>query len=103
VHDGDGPIWCAQGQKIRLAAIAARELDETCRPGCPAASGASAREALQRLAMGKTLRCEATGTSYDRVTAWCWGPDGAQLNCAMVKNGYALRWARHDPKGKLCG
>ena len=32
VWDGDGPIWCAEGPKVRLAGIAAREVDETCRP-----------------------------------------------------------------------
>ena len=105
VHDGDGPIWCAEGAKIRLTAIAARELDETCRPGhpCPAASGASARKALHRLAMGEALSCEATGTSYGRVTAWCWRGDGVELNCAMVTSGHALRWARYDPARRLCG
>jgi hypothetical protein len=27
VWDGDGPIWCAEGPRLRLAGIAARELD----------------------------------------------------------------------------
>src|SRR5687767_12542809 len=38
VWDGDGPIWCAEGPKIRLAGIAAREIDGTCKKGhpCPA-------------------------------------------------------------------
>lgn len=31
VYDGDGPIWCAEGPRIRLTAIAAREMDGTCR------------------------------------------------------------------------
>ena len=105
VHDGDGPIWCAEGQRVRLTAIAAREIDETCNPGhpCPAASGASAQRELERLARGQVLTCEQTGTSYGRVTAWCWRPDGVELNCAMVENGYALRWERYDPHGRLCG
>lgn len=110
VHDGDGPIWCAERDasgkpiKIRLHAIAARELDETCSPGhpCPGASGADARQALDRLASGQTLRCEATGTSYGRVTAWCWRADGVELNCAMVEGGYALRWDEFDREGRLC-
>ena len=104
VHDGDGPIWCAEGPKIRLQAIAARELDETCSPGhpCPNASGAEAQQALARLAMGQTLQCVATGTSYSRVTAWCWRPDGVELNCAMVKSGTALRWAKYDRDRRLC-
>lgn len=104
VHDGDGPIWCAEGPKVRLHAVAARELDETCSPGhpCPDASGADARRALQKLAGGQRLRCEATGTSYDRITAWCWREDGVELNCAMVKAGQALRWEKFDRDRRMC-
>lgn len=110
VHDGDGPIWCAEHDqdgkpiKIRLHAVAARELDETCRPGhpCPAASGAEARQALAQLTLGRVLQCEATGTSYRRVTAWCWREDGVELNCAMVTSGTALRWDRYDRERRLC-
>jgi endonuclease YncB( thermonuclease family) len=110
VHDGDGPIWCAErgvdGKpiKVRLTAIAAREIDGTCSPGhpCPRASGAAARDALARLALGRRLRCEATGVSYGRVTAWCWTPSGVELNCAMVKSGTALRWDKYDRRRRLC-
>lgn len=38
VWDGDGPIWCAEGPKVRLAGIAAREIDWTFRPATPAPS-----------------------------------------------------------------
>jgi len=40
VWDGDGPIWCAEGPRIRLSGIAAREMDGTCRPNhpCPRAT-----------------------------------------------------------------
>lgn len=71
VHDGDGPIWCAEGPKLRLTAIAAREMDETCSPGhpCPSVSGAEAQRELESLATGHVLQCEKTGTSYKRVTA----------------------------------
>ncbi|MHB9878154.1 thermonuclease family protein [Pacificimonas sp. ICDLI1SI03] len=104
VHDGDGPIYCANGAKIRLTAIAARELDETCRPGhpCPTASGAAAKAALNELAGRQRLQCEATGRSYGRVNAWCWRPDGTELNCAMVESGTAMAWPRYDPSGRLC-
>jgi endonuclease YncB( thermonuclease family) len=54
------------------------------------------------MASGQTLTCEANGKSYDRVTAWCRTPAGLQLNCAMVRGGYALRWDKFDPQGKLC-
>ena len=33
VWDGDGPIWCAEGPKVRLAGISAREIDGTCTAG----------------------------------------------------------------------
>ena len=124
VHDGDGPIWCAEqgldGKpiKIRLQAVAAREMPSeetlrgsdakgaygTCLPGhpCPRASAAAAKAELARLAVGQRLRCEATGSSYERVTAWCWTPAGVQLNCAMVKSGTTLRWARFDRDRRLC-
>jgi endonuclease YncB( thermonuclease family) len=104
VHDGDGPIYCAEGPKIRLTAIAARELDETCAPShpCPQASGDEARRELSRLATGHVLRCEKTGMSYARTTAWCWREDGVELNCAMVKSGKALAWPKFDPQGRLC-
>ncbi|GAA4714919.1 hypothetical protein GCM10023325_08740 [Sphingomonas lutea] len=31
VWDGDDPIWCAEGPKIRIAGVAAREMDGTCK------------------------------------------------------------------------
>jgi len=104
VHDGDGPIWCAEGPKVRLTAIAARELDGTCNEGhpCPAASAQAAQQALWRLARGQKLRCEATGMSYKRVTAWCWRQDGVELNCAMVKTGTVLRWEKFDRQQRMC-
>lgn len=104
VHDGDGPIHCREGMKIRLTAIAARELDETCRPGhpCPAASGAAAAAALRRLADGRMLTCEASGSSDGRINAWCWREEGIELNCAMAQSSMAAYWQRYDPRGRLC-
>jgi len=29
VWDGDGPVWCAEGPKVRIAGVAAREMDGT--------------------------------------------------------------------------
>jgi endonuclease YncB( thermonuclease family) len=104
VHDGDGPIHCREGVKVRLQAIAAREVDETCSPGhpCPEASGAAAKAALSRLALGRTLECEPTGKSYGRITAWCSTTAGTDLSCAMVRSGTALRWPRYDRQDRLC-
>jgi endonuclease YncB( thermonuclease family) len=104
VHDGDGPIYCDEGEKVRLTAIAARELDETCSPGhpCPTASGASATQELRRLALGQALICEKTGTSYKRTTAWCWRSDGTELNCAMMRSQKVAYWAKFDPAKRIC-
>lgn len=113
VWDGDGPIWCAEGPKIRLAGIAAREIDEVCRPGhpCPEASGVGARDHLVRLLGGKRgigphghvlvkgppLRCQSEGNAKgDRTAAWCSSPTVGDLSCAMVRSGWAVRWARYD-------
>jgi len=113
VWDGDGPVWCAEGPKLRLSGIAAREHDETCRDGqpCPAASGRAARDALVLLlggpkglrpeghvkVAGVTLACTSEGSARgDRTAAWCTLPDGRELSCAMIATGTALRWARYD-------
>ena len=35
VWDGDGPVWCAEGSKVRVAGVAAREIDGTCKSSQP--------------------------------------------------------------------
>ena len=103
VNDGD-TLRCRDGVKVRLHAIAAREADETCSPGhpCPEASGASATALLSRLAADKTLTCEPTGRSYDRITAICRTPDGEEINCAMVRGGVTLIWEKFDRRTPIC-
>lgn len=112
VWDGDGPIWCAEGPKVRLAGIAAREMDGTCRQGqpCPGASGTAARDELVRLlggARGKRpeghirveaglMRCRSDGSAGgSRTAAWCVTASGVDLNCAMLRSGAAVRWDRY--------
>lgn len=103
VTDGD-TLRCRDGIRIRLHAVAAREADERCAQGhpCPVASGAAATRELRRLVSGRTLACEPTGRSYDRVTAICWTPSGEEVNCAMVRSGTALLWTRFDRERPLC-
>ena len=105
VHDGDGPIHCEQGQRIRLAGIAAREMDGTCNANqpCPAASAIDARDTLRRLVTGRTLRCRQVGMSYRRVVAWCALPSGADVSCQMVRSGTVLLWASYDRGNRLGG
>ena len=55
VYDGDGPIWCEEGPKLRLQHIAARDIDGKCKPGhpCPDAADIEARGALVSLLGGR--------------------------------------------------
>lgn len=112
VYDGDGPIWCAEGPKIRLSGIAAREMDGSCRPGhpCPAASPIAARDNLVRLlggargrlstghitVAGPRLTCLSEGSGKgSRTAALCSLPNGRDLSCEQVRAGVAARWARY--------
>lgn len=112
VWDGDGPVWCKEGPRVRLAGIAARELDGSCSPGhpCPAASGIEARDALVTLlgkptgvgqhghilVTGPALTCRSDGSAGgNRTAAWCTSPRHGDINCAMVLGGWALRWDRY--------
>lgn len=112
VYDGDGPIWCAEGPRIRVAGIAAREMDGTCRSNqpCPDASPERARHQLASLigkrvgrrpeghvlVEGPTMQCQSEGDGVGkRTAAWCVSPIGGDLSCAMVQSGAALRWERY--------
>jgi endonuclease YncB( thermonuclease family) len=118
VWDGDGPVWCAEGPRIRIAGIAAREIDGTCRTNqpCPDASAEQARDALVRLLGGARgtistghvmvdapgLTCRSEGSAGgNRTAAWCNFPSGADLSCAMIATGTVLRWERYW-KGPEC-
>ncbi len=101
VHDGD-TLRLADGTRIRLAGIDANEMDGSCHVTCAARSAVDARDNLRRLALGKTVRVETTGKSYNRVTGWV-SVGGRDLSCAQVRGGYAVRWARYDRQGRLIG
>jgi endonuclease YncB( thermonuclease family) len=112
VWDGDGPIWCAEGPKIRLAGIAARESDGTCRSNqpCPRATAEQARNRLVNLLGGSKgtrpeghviiartrLTCRSEGSAGgSRTAAWCVAPRVGDLSCAMVNSGTVLPWPRY--------
>ena len=112
VWDGDGPVWCEEGPRIRLAGIAAREMDESCDAGhpCPAASASDAQNALVALlgrptgrsaeghilVAGPTRRCRSAGSAGGkRTAAWCVSPIGGDVSCMMVGGAWAARWERH--------
>src|SRR5690349_11755189 len=54
VWDGDGPVWCAEGPRVRIAGVAAREMAGSCRSNqpCPPVSAIDARDRLVRLLGG---------------------------------------------------
>lgn len=112
VWDGDGPIWCAEGPKVRLAGIAARESDGSCRTNqpCPKATAKQARDRLVNLlggpkgrrpeghviVAGIRLHCRSEGSAAgSRTAAWCAAPRVGDLSCAMVSSGTVLRWPRY--------
>ena len=102
VNDGD-TLRCQDGTRVRLHAIAAREIDGSCSPGhpCPSASAAESTSALTRLA-GSRITCMRTGQSYQRVTAICHNSSGVEINCAMVESGTVLIWDRFNLKQPIC-
>lgn len=111
VWDGDGPIKCRDGSKVRLSGINAREMDGSCRRGhpCPSAGPVAARSELVRLLGGAdrvtadghisvrpvTLKCRMTGGSYDRITAFCSAPAVGDLSCAMLASRTVAKWPRY--------
>ena len=122
LHDVDGPIHCASGQKIRLQGIGATETDGTCRPNQPCVPGdpLAQRRVMATKVMGAVIRhedtglygqawfarpvalnCIATGQSHARVTAWCARQDGRDLSCEAIRLGIAARWAKFDRDRRL--
>ena len=119
VWDGDGPIHCAEGPKVRLSGIAARERDGSCSPGhpCPEATAEAARDALvgllgqsvgtaregHVLVEGPQLTCTSQGSAGGkRSAAWCVSPVHGDLSCAMVQTGTVAKWDRYW-RGHRCG
>lgn len=104
VTDAD-TIRCASGERIRIAAINAREKDGSCIPNAPCVPThhAQAKPAVERLAMGRTLRCRQVGVSYRRIVADCALPNGAGLSCAIVRSGAAAWWPKYARQYRMRG
>lgn len=112
VWDGDGPVFCAEGPKLRIAGVAAREIDGSCRTNqpCPPVSGTDARDRLVSILGGvrgitadghvvvraATMTCMSDGSAGGaRTAAWCTSPAFGDLSCAVVASGGAVRWPRY--------
>ncbi|MES3091399.1 hypothetical protein O6027_07310 [Sphingomonas aerolata] len=113
VHDGDGPLWCSNGIKVRIAGVQAPDFESAapCRAAdsrranylCDDAAAKRSRQVVERLVLRKTLECESTGESYGRVVARCALPDGRSLSCAVIASGAAVRWDRYWRQYRLGG
>ena len=112
VWDGDGPIWCAEGPRVRLSGIAAREMDGTCKAGhpCSEVDPRVSRDALASLigrpvgvsreghvlVRGPTMSCRSDGSAGgSRTAAFCVSPQAGDVSCAMVGGGWAEKWERY--------
>lgn len=102
VYDGDGPLRCANGVKVRVAGVQSPDFEraEPCRtrkPGyvCDDAKAEAARRITHRLTYRKTLRCTRQDRSWKRVVASCTLPDGRDLRCQLVASGAAVEWPRY--------
>ena len=112
VWDGDGPVWCAEGPRLRIAGIAARESDGSCRINqpCPAATAKQARDALVAivgiplgtapeghvLVKGPTMTCMSDGDARGgRTAAWCMSPATGDVSCMMLRSRTVLVWPRY--------
>lgn len=114
VWGGDGPIWCTEGPRLRIADIAARELDRSCRRGhpCPKASGIKARAVLVELlggsrgmtrdghviVAGRPMQCRSRGPDRYRWTrvGWLTGVISATAWCCA-------KWRQTGHIKALCG
>ena len=110
VHDGDSPLWCADGRKVRIASVQAPDFENTepCRCGkvnygCSDQQARRSQRLVERLTLNKSLRCEPVDRSYKRVVARCTLPDGRSLSCATVAAGAAQRWDSYWRRYRMGG
>jgi len=97
----DGDTIVTGGQRVRLAAIDAPELHQSCQlPSGPWACGEVARVSLQTLidaswAYRQTITCQNEGNDrYGRVVATCHA-GGMDLGAAMVGLGLAVPYMQY--------
>lgn len=90
----DGDTIKVGAATYRLWGIDAPETKQTCGDGWPA--GLEATKALAELTRGKSVVCEGRGADrYGRTIGLC-RADGADLQAAMVKSGFAWAFVRYS-------
>lgn len=83
----DGDTIVIAKQHIRLFGIDAPEMDQPY--------GKKSKSAMITLCKGHSITAEVLPeSSYDRVVAKCYLPDGTDLSAALVEQGLALDWAK---------
>lgn len=94
----DGDTLDLQGTRIRLHGIDAPEAGQTCRkPGKGTwKCGDAAIDRLAELSKGG-ITCSVSGDDvYGRSLAICHGPDGADINRMLVKDGFAWAFRKYS-------
>lgn len=94
----DGDTLEIGGQTIRFHGIDAPEGAQTCQDAYGRAwdCGDAATHRLTHLTRGG-VRCRGTERDrYDRLVAVCFTPQGANINAALVREGYAWAYRRYS-------
>lgn len=84
--DGD-TFHCTSGVKVRVSGINAPDRGEH--------GYADARNALADMLLDRTVTCEPTGTTYDRIAAICY-LDGEDIGAIMVGRALARDCPRYS-------
>lgn len=96
----DGDTIEIHGERIRLNGIDAPEAAQSCRDrsGKRYRCGARSADALAKLLKASPpTRCDfVERDQYDRFVGDCYRADGASVQAAMVRSGWALDWPRHS-------
>lgn len=96
----DGDTIEIHGERIRLNGIDAPESDQACEDGDGKAyrCGARAADILDRfLKASSPTRCDfVERDQYGRFVGDCFRADGASVQAALVRNGWAMDWPRYS-------
>lgn len=94
----DGDTLSFQDRAVRLQAIDAPEIDQTCfEAGVESPCGEASRRFLQELVRGHPLVCAGDGFDrYGRLLAICHLPDERDIGEELVKAGHALAYQRYS-------
>jgi len=94
----DGDTIRIGPQRIRLSAIDAPELSQTCRSGRGATTlcGRDARDALARLVRNGVRCVVESHDRYGRGVATCTNTAGDDIGRAMIREGWAVPYWHYD-------